>query len=186
MSLFDIILLIIIGGFAMFGFWFGLVHTLGSLIGTVLGAYLAGRYYEPMADWLTNITGWGGNVPKVLMFVIAFILINRLVGFGFWIVDKLTGIITRLPFISGINRLLGLILGAVEGAITLGLIFYFIDKIPLSEYIMGYMAGSAVVPKLIGLAGILIPLLPEALKMLNSTVDFAQGVVEKTVSSTLP
>jgi len=186
MSLFDIILLIIIAGFGMFGFWFGLVHTIGSLIGTVLGAYLAGRYYEPMADWLTNITGWGGNVPKVVMFVVAFILINRLVGFAFWIIDKLTGIITRLPFISGINRLLGLILGALEGVITLGLIFYFIDKIPLSEYIMGYMADSAVVPKLISVASILIPLLPEALKMLNSSVDFAQGVVEKTVSSTLP
>ena len=66
MGLSDIILLIIIAGFAMFGFWFGLIHTLGSLLGTVFGAYLASRYYEPMADWLINITGWGENISKVV------------------------------------------------------------------------------------------------------------------------
>ena len=109
MPLIDIILLIIIAGFGMFGLWFGLIHTLGSLIGTIAGIYLATRFYEPMAGWLTNITGWGGNVPKVIMFIVAFIVINRLVGFAFWIVDKVLSLVTRLPFIAGINRFLGLI-----------------------------------------------------------------------------
>ena len=185
MNFFDIILLIILAGFTIFGFWFGLIHTLGSLLGTVAGAYLASRYYEPMSDWLSSITGWAGNVPKVIMFIIAFIIINRLVGFAFWIIDKFAGIITHLPFIRGINRLLGMALGLFEGLITLGLIFYFIERFPLSEYIMGYMANSVVVPYTTAIAGILIPLLPEALKMLKSTIDYAENAIGGINTSTL-
>lgn len=179
MSLFDIILLIVIAGFAMFGFWFGLIHTLGSLLGTVFGAYLASRYYEPMADWLMGITGWSGNTAKVLMFVIAFIIINRLVGLIFWLVEKTTNFITHLPFIRGLNRFLGLLFGALEGLITLGLIFYFIERIPLADKYMGWLATSVVAPYCSVLAGILIPLLPEALKILKSSIDYAKHVFLK-------
>ena len=183
MSLFDIILLIIIGGFGLFGLWFGLIHTLGSLIGTVFGVYLATRFYEPMATWITNVTGWGGNLPKVVMFVIAFIIINRLVGFAFWIVDKMLSLITRLPFISGLNRLLGLIFGLLEGVITLGIVFYFIERFPLSDAFMQKMAVSTVVPHLVGAIALLLPLLPEALKMLKSTVDYTTDYVGQAIQN---
>lgn len=177
MSLFDVILLIIIGGFAMFGFWFGMVHTLGSLVGTVLGAYVASRYYESMAAWLVNVTGWESNYAKVLMFIIAFVVINRLIGFGFWILDKVTSFVTNLPFLNSLNRFLGVLIGLFEGVITLGLIFYFIERVPLSDQFMGWMSDSSLVPFLVGSASILIPLLPEALKMLRSTVDYVEDVV---------
>jgi membrane protein required for colicin V production len=184
MGLFDVILLIIIGGFAMFGFWFGLIHTLGSLLGTLLGAYLASRYYEPMADWLINVTGWGENVSSVVMFIIAFIIINRLVGFGFWVVDKMTSVITNLPFIKGINRFLGLAVGIFEGMITIGLILYFIDKVPLSEFVMDHISSSIVAPYTVSMAEILLPLLPDALKMLEGTVDYFEDVITSSTPMT--
>lgn len=174
MSLFDITLIVIIAGFALFGLWFGLVHTFGSLVGTILGAYLASRYYEQLAQWLMGITGWGENASKVIMFIIAFILINRLVGVAFWLVDRILSIVTRLPGINGLNHLLGLGLGALEGAITVGLILYFIERFPLSDKIMAAMAGSVVSPYLISLASVLVPLLPEGLRLLRSTVDYAE------------
>jgi len=177
MSLFDVIILIIIAGFGMFGFWFGLIHTLGSLLGTILGAYVASRFYGPMADWLVSVTGWGENFSKVFMFIIAFVIINRLVGFGFWMVDKMASFLTSMPFLNSLNRFLGLVLGLFEGMLTLGLIFYFIERIPLSENFMGWMAESSVVPFLVGSAAVLIPLLPEALKMLRSTVDYVEDLV---------
>jgi len=177
MSLFDILLLVTMGGFALFGLWFGLVHTLGSLLGTILGAYLASRYYEPMAGWLVQVTGWSENGSRVLMFIIAFVLINRLVGFAFWIVDKIFKVVTHLPFIRSIDRIFGGVLGFFEGVITIGLIFYFVERFPLSEKIMGMVADSVVVPKTVAVAGLLIPLLPEALKLLRSTIDFVEKKV---------
>lgn len=176
MGLFDVILFIIIGGFAMFGFWFGLIHTLGSLLGTIFGAYLASRFYEPMADWLINITGWGENLSKVLVFIIAFIIINRLVGFVFWVVEKMTDVITFLPFIRGLNRILGFLLGLFEGLVTVGLVIYFIERFPLSDRIMESLATSVIAPYAVSTIVILLPLLPEALKMLRSTVDYIEGI----------
>ncbi|KKW42027.1 MAG: Colicin V production protein [Candidatus Magasanikbacteria bacterium GW2011_GWA2_56_11] len=177
MSLFDVVLLIVIGGFALFGLWFGLIHTLGSLFGTIVGAYIASRYYQPLADWLIKVTGWPENTARVVMFILAFIIIARLVGFAFWIVDKLLSIITRLPFISSINRILGLFLGLLEGVLTIGLLFYFVERFPVSEKLMTLLAASQVAPYASKMANLLVPLLPDALQLLKSTVDYVQNKV---------
>lgn len=171
MSIFDLILLGIIGAFAAFGLWFGLVHTIGSLVGTVLGVYLASRYYEVAANWLIQTTGWGANTSKVIIFVIVFFLINRLVGLGFWFIDKILSVITRLPFISSVNRILGAVFGALEGAIVLGIIFYFIVRFPVGDSIMNALNLSKVAPYTIKIASILWPLVPDALKVLQSTIS---------------
>lgn len=169
-SYFDLALLIIIAGFGLFGLWFGLVHTLGSLVGTVAGAYLAAIYYEPVANWLMNTTGWGENFSKVLIFIIVFFLINRLVGLVFWIVDKILSFFTRLPFISSIDRVFGMAFGVLEGAIVLGLIFYFIGKFPVGVNFMSWIVESKIVPHLIKIASVLLPLLPMALKTIQTTL----------------
>lgn len=175
MELFDVALLIIIAGFALAGFMFGFIHTIGSLLGTVLGVYLASRYYAPVAAWLIDILGWGGNGIKVLMFVIAFILINRVIGFLFWAIDKSFNVVRVIPFVTTINRVAGLVFGALEGVITLGIIIYFIDKYPLSEKLMGMIASSEVAPYTLKVANILLPLIPQAMQMLKSSVDFVEG-----------
>ena len=171
MSLFDIVLLVIISSFALFGLWFGLVHTLGSLIGTVFGVYLASRYYEPVASWVINFSGWSGNYVKVIVFIVTFMLITRLVGFVFWVMEKFLTIFTRMPFIHGLDRLLGAIFGVLEGAIVIGVSLYFIARFPISLSFMSGLEESQLAPPLVKLASILIPLFPEALRMLRSTVD---------------
>ncbi len=164
-------LLIIISGFALFGLWFGLVHTLGSLIGTVFGVYLASRYYEPVANWIISFSGWGQNYVKVIIFIVSFLLITRLVGFIFWIMEKFLTIFTRMPFVHGLDRLLGAIFGVLEGAVVVGVSLYFISRFPISLSFMDGLAHSQLAPPLVKIASILVPLLPEALRLLRSTVE---------------
>lgn len=167
MSLFDIILLCIIAGFGLFGLWFGLISTLGSIVGTILGVYLASRWYVPVADWLIKTTGWSPNFSKVVIFIIVFLIINRLVGFVFYIVGKLLRVVTRLPFIKGLDRLLGLAFGILEGLIVLGIIFYFINKFPVSPKFMTMIAESKIAPYTLAVASLLWPLIPPALKSIK-------------------
>lgn len=171
MSIFDISLLVIIAGFALFGLWFGLVHTLGSLIGTVVGIYLASRFYAPLAQWIINFTGWNQNYITVSVFIISFLIITRLVGFIFWILQKFLSIFTSLPFIKGLDRILGMVFGILEGALVVGVSLYFIARFPISLMFMNGLAESQVAPPLVRLASILVPLFPEALRMLRSTVE---------------
>lgn len=171
MSLFDIALLIIIGGFGLFGLWFGLVRTLGSLIGTLVGIYIASRYYEILANWIINFTGWSQNYVKVIVFVVAFLIITRLVSFVFWLIEKVFSIFTKLPFLHSIDKILGMVLGALEGVVIVGVSLFFISRFPISAVFMNGLADSQVAPPLVKIASILVPLFPEALRMLRSSVD---------------
>jgi membrane protein required for colicin V production len=171
MSFFDIALLLIIAGFALFGLWFGLVRTVGSLIGTVVGVYVASRYYEFLANWIIGVTGWSQNHVKVIIFIASFLIITRLVGFIFWLIEKVLSIFTQLPFLHSIDRMLGFALGALEGALMVGVSIFFIARFPISLPFMEGLAQSRIAPPLVRLASILIPLFPEALRMLRSSVD---------------
>ena len=124
-----------------------------------------------MDNWVINITGWSQNYVKVIIFVLTFILLARFVGFIFWIMEKVLTIFTRLPFIHGLDRLLGAIFGTLEGAIVVGVSLYFIARFPISLSFMDGLAHSQLAPPLVKLASILIPLFPEALRLLRSTVE---------------
>lgn len=174
MSLFDVILLLIILGFGFAGLKFGLVYTLGSLLGSVLGIYLSIRYYEPVADWLIKVTGWGDNVLRIIVFAIAFILINRAVGLIFWFLGKTLQLVNRIPFIATFNRLFGFLFGIFEGGITIGFIFYFAAKFPVSETMTRLLATSIVVPYTIALAEVIIGFWPRGFDLLRSSVDFVE------------
>ena len=104
-------------------------------------------------------------------------MINRLVGFGFWFLEKFIGFLTRLPFIRSLNRLLGLLLGLAEGVITIGAVIYFIERFPLSLPFMSRLADSQVAPYTVSVATLLLPLVPEAIKLLQSTVDYVEDKV---------
>ena len=166
----DIILLIILGGFTLFGLWFGFIHTLGSLIGTFVGAFVASHYYGPVASWVWSMTGGNENLVKLLVFILLFVIANRLVGFVFWLVEKIFNIIKIIPFLSTINRLLGGILGLAEGTLVLGLTLYFISKFTFSDWVLGSMLKSEVAATLIKISSVLWPLLPAALKQIQAVL----------------
>jgi len=175
----DIGIIILLGIFAVTGFRLGAVHALGAVVGTVLGVYLGSRYYEPMASFIGGLTGWDGNVPKVVMFIVAFIVINRLVGFFFYLLNKVFKVFKKLPFVSTIDRVLGLAFGMLEGLITIGIVIYFIERFPLSEGLMSKVAESDMAERIRALADVYVPLLPDGLQLLKSTVDFVEGVFFK-------
>lgn len=164
MSLFDIILLLLIAGFGLFGFMFGFISVIGSLLGTALGAFLAFRYFGWLADILMKFTGWTGNFPKVVAFIIVFLIINRLIGYIFFLIGKLASPITNLPIIHTFDSILGAIFGLLEGAFVLGVIAIFIQKIPLGNLLAAQILSSRVVPICLSVASILLPLIPEFFK----------------------
>jgi hypothetical protein len=61
--------------------------------------------------------------------------------------------------------------------ITIGIIIYFIDRFPLSDKIMGMLEISQIAPFAIMIASVLVPLLPEAIKLLESTVETTEAAV---------
>src|SRR3989344_1762067 len=170
LTIFDLILILILFLFIAFGFALGLIQTIGALVGVVLGAWFAGLYYEPVGAWLAPYLLNHENTARVIAFIVIFTLINRLSGLAFHIISKIFNLISIIPFTKIINRLLGALLGFLEGTLVLGLSLYFIIRFPFSDWFAGVIAGSHVALWLIEMGNFLAPLLPAVLRAVKAAI----------------
>ena len=167
MNVLDISLLVALGGFVLYGFWFGIIHMVGALLGVVVGAVAAGRLYPMVANWIP-FTGDNANLAKIIAFAVVFILVNKLVGLAFWVVEKIFKFIAVIPFLKTFNRLLGAALGLLEGTLVLGLVIYFASKFPAGAAFEMLMRDSPVAHALLPVGKLLAPLLPLAVRAAQS------------------
>ena len=72
---------------------------------------------------------------------------------------------------KSLNHLAGLVFGIFEGAVIVGVSLYFIARFPLSSTFMSAFEASQVAPYLVKPVKIFMPLIPEAIKYLQSTVN---------------
>jgi uncharacterized membrane protein required for colicin V production len=92
-----------------------------------------------------------------------------LVGLAFALLDKAFGIIAIVPFLKTINRLAGALLGFVEGGLVVGLSLYVVARyVPEGVWMAAKLHESQLAPFLLKFAGIIIPLLPEVMRRLQS------------------
>jgi membrane protein required for colicin V production len=169
--LIDVVLLIVLFGFVFYGLFFGFIRSLGSLVGVLVGAILASRLYLIVFDWFQDFFMGHDNLGKVVVFIILFTLINRLVGILFYIIEKVFNLLTIIPFLKTINRLLGAVFGFITGGFFIGLILYVANKYAFIEHWVGkWLVDSFLAPIFLKFANYLLPLLPEMLKKLQSLI----------------
>jgi uncharacterized membrane protein required for colicin V production len=164
MGFIDLVLGVFVGGFVLFGFWFGFIHTLGSLIGTFVGILLATRLIEPVSEWLSFL-GAETGVGKVILFVVLFLLITRLVGLVFWILEKIFGFVKHIPFAKSTNRILGGVFGFIEGVLVVGMIAYYALQVLPADTLLTWLESSVVAEYLIGTVSALQFMFPEGLQL---------------------
>lgn len=169
MGLADVILLVLLGGFIMFGAWFGLFHTLGSLVGAIVGTVVAGWLHIPIADFLVTIFG---NSPWVhtITFAVIFIFIARLIGFGFYLLDETFSLVTRLPFLSSIDRIVGAVIGFFEGVLVIGMLLFVASRYNLGQTMTDALRDSSIAEWFVNSSAILQPLFPKAFQELRSII----------------
>ena len=162
MAFIDIILLAIVGIFVLFGFYFGLIQTAGSLLGTFLGIGIAVYALDPIYAKIGFIFGsLGEGVAKVIIFILAFLLISRIVGVIFWALDKFYDFFSFIPFTKTINKLLGALFGFVEGVVIVGVTVYFAAQyLPAGEF-KDMLETSMMGEYLINTLGMILSFLPE-------------------------
>jgi len=172
MSTFDIILILIIAGFVFHGLFFGLIRTLGSIVGIIVGIWLANIFYLPLYELIKNLFLGHDTLGRAVVFVILFVIINRLIGFGFAILDGTYNILSIVPFLKTINRLSGALFGLIEGGLLLGVGLYALKQYPfLYSFLEKYIAKSQVAPYLINYAAMIIPFLPNLWEKINEWLN---------------
>lgn len=163
MGTFDIVLLVIFFGFVGAGFYFGLIHTLGALLGVVVGVIAASSLYGEVAPFFQFFM-LKEEVASVLAFIVIFLVTSRLVGWMVHMLDQGFKIVRFIPFASSVNRLAGALFGFAEGALVLGTILFVASHFQISPAINEAISNSRFAGLLMTIAKILTPLIPAAIK----------------------
>lgn len=167
----DLALLLFMAGFVFYGLFFGLIKTVGSLAGVVVGAWGAGRLYLIVFAWAKNLAFGHDDWGKSISFLVCFIIIDRIVCLLFALLDRAFHFVSIVPFLKTINRLGGAVLGFIEGGLVLGLMLYVAGRYSVIESFTGaLLAKSQLAPFLLQFVNVLKPLLPELLKQLKSVI----------------
>jgi len=138
-------------------------------VGVVVGAWAAGQFYEPLAAWLDPVLLGQTTTANIVAFIFLFILINRVIAFVFYLINKIFKIISIIPFLGTINKSAGAILGLVEGVLVVGTIVYVIAKFGANVgWLVKVLNESMVAHQLVKATSFVIALLPEALNGITS------------------
>ncbi|MBT3230351.1 hypothetical protein HN358_01015 [Candidatus Uhrbacteria bacterium] len=126
-TLADLVLIAIAGLFIIAGLYHGFIRTLGSLVGLLGGMFLA-IFAIQWLDTLWPISDY--QVVQVIAFVLILAVASQLIAWLFELLDRAYKLLTIIPFVAGINKLLGGILGVLEAFVVLsGVIYYATNQL---------------------------------------------------------
>lgn len=173
MSIFDIVLLVILGGFILNGLTKGLINLLGRVVGLIIGAYISSHFYLQFYDLFKNIFKGNDSVGKIIAFIALFFIVTKLMDILFKLLEKFFDLIAFIPGSKYINNIAGAALGFFEGALFLGLIIFVISRYAIVGNLLGIsgqLTHSTVSPILLKVVNLILPILPSALKTLKSLI----------------
>jgi membrane protein required for colicin V production len=121
MNLVDILIWLVMAGFVVKGFMKGLVRQVCSLLGFLLGGWAAIKYHHLLAD----VSGHVIKLPQYVAIILSFIVIFLGIGLVFYLFGHILTVMFKLVLLGGVNRVGGVLLGALEGAFIICMVLYF-------------------------------------------------------------
>lgn len=171
MSNLDYFLAFLLLGYVWVGFSTGLIHSVGSLLGVIVAALGASRWFATLTPWVEPLVGSNTLAAAIISFVVLFLLINRGIGVILMLVDRVFNIVAVVPGMKILNRLGGAFFGFLEGAFAIGITLHFISRLPANGTVAGAFEHSRLVPRFLDISAWLVALLPEVLQNARSILQ---------------
>ena len=123
MTIIDIVILVALGVGTVIGFMKGGVRQLASLIGLLVGLFVARALYPRVAEWIAPAIGTSMTVACVIGFFMIWIAIPLLFSvLGSFLTQALNAI-----HLGCINRWMGAALGAIKYFLVIGMFIQLIQ-----------------------------------------------------------
>ena len=116
MNWLDIVILIVLAINVFIGLKIGLIKMVVTLAGLILGIFLAGRFYQSLADKLSFISSEKG--AQIVAYLIILVLVLIVAAVVAWLLSKVISAI----LLGWVNHLGGAIVGLFLSAIFIGAI----------------------------------------------------------------
>jgi uncharacterized membrane protein required for colicin V production len=149
--------------FVVNGFFQGLIHMLGSILGLIIGVGVASRTDTAAGAWLHGQVGWSESICTVVAFVVILIVFTRVFGVLLHVLEKAFNFM-KIPLVGLANRAAGGVLGFFEGVFVVGATLIILKTLPFP--IITTLSSSVLAVTLMSAASILMPLLPKSIQML--------------------
>ncbi len=162
----NLVLALIVVLFLLNGFFQGLIHMLGSILGLVIGVGAASRLDQAVGAWIANGTGWSQNICTIIGFVVTLMLFTRVFGVILHLLEK-TFKFMKIPLVGMANKIAGGVLGFFEGVFVIGATLIIVKTLPFPGFVTA-INGSNLSHSLMVAASILLPLLPKSIRDLYS------------------
>lgn len=152
MNWLDIVIIVVIGIGAFIGLRKGIIRMSLTLAGLIVGIVVAGRYYEPLSQYLTCISSptWAGIAAFSIIFIgimVVAALLSRLL-------EKAASAI----MLGWANRVVGAILGFLMGSLFCGAVLAIWVKYLGTP---GAVTESQIAPLLLNVFPRVLALLPQ-------------------------
>jgi membrane protein required for colicin V production len=127
MNSIDIVILIILCAFLLKGVLRGLLKEVCSLAGLFVGAFLAFRYYGPLAEVLLKQL----DLPAQMAVAITFTALFLATMIFFMVIGFLLSRFIKMLFLGGFNRVIGGLFGLIQGTLLLAVVLFALSLRPL-------------------------------------------------------
>jgi membrane protein required for colicin V production len=128
MTAVDWMVVAVLGLSSLLGVWRGLVKELLSLVSWAVAFWVAQKYAGLTADWLP-MSGSSSMLRYVAGFVVLFITVLIVAAVLAWLIQQLLSAVG----LSGFDRLLGVVFGALRGMLILCVITWVVNMTPMRE-----------------------------------------------------
>jgi len=153
--------------FALVGVLRGFVAMVGSLASLIFSIVAAAWFYEPASALVAPYVGGNGSLSKIIAFFGLITVVRLAFGLLFSLVNVTFKALSAIPFVKTANRLLGAILGLLEGVFLLGLFVYLALRYPVAQPLTDALKESVLVGPLLTVATLFAPLFPKAVQLLK-------------------
>jgi len=131
-SILDIILIVPLAWFTYKGFSKGLIIELATLIGLLLGIYIAGNFSFYTADFLRDKFDFHSQYMNIISFTLTFIGVVILVMLFGKSLEK----VVNLLMLSFINKLAGALFGLLKVSFILSVLIFILTSFGIEDSII--------------------------------------------------
>ncbi|AZR73661.1 hypothetical protein BBF96_09850 [Anoxybacter fermentans] len=128
-TLIDLGIILFLLFFLVRGYQQGLIRQAMALIGLLLGLKIASDHYLFLSTLLQTHFYLDKYLANIISFGLIFFLVIIVINLVGWILSGLT----KLLFLSFIDRSIGAVIGLIKGGIIVYLILLLISKVPYKQ-----------------------------------------------------
>ncbi len=137
----DLVMAVLLIGFAVRGLTKGFFRELFSLVGLFLGLWVALLKFGLVGDWIRARFPLAEPLPYHLAFLLIFFGISAAASVGGFVLHKLA----KVLLVGWMDALVGLGFGLLKGVVILVVLLFLLERFPMPESVTAHLQSSTIV-----------------------------------------